>query len=262
MNSQSTRSFGSARSCALALLLSGASPFLMGASKVEEHPPQISYEATRMEADVKTHELRFTDVTIFYGKMTVRADRALATAGDFKDSRWTFDGNVRINAVPRGNLRSDQAVVEFQDNQLKRATATGNPAEFDQTRDDSNNIIARGHAKQIVYEVGSGTVSLSNDAWVNDGRDDIRASVITYDLRGEHVEALTSPGTERVHVTIAPGEGPRGDAGGTNKNRSDGGKPQGSAPQTFAPQPATPQASGPQLASALPAPPQSSVVPR
>ncbi len=246
----------------MALLLSSALPFLLGASKTEEHAPQISYDASHVEADVKTHELRLDNVTIYYGKMTVRADRALATAGDFKDSRWTFDGNVRIDAVPRGNLRSDQAVVEFEDNQLKRATATGNPAEFDQTRDDSNNIIARGHAKQIVYEVGSGTVSLSNDAWVNDGRDDIRASVITYDLRGEHVEASTSPGTDRVHVTIAPGEGPRGDAGGANKNRSDTGKPQGPPPQTSAPQPATPQASGPQLSSARPAPPQSSVASR
>jgi hypothetical protein len=61
--------------------------------------------------------------------MIVKADRARATAGDFKNSRWTFDGNVRINSEAQGTtLRSDEAVVEFQDNQLFRATATGSPA--------------------------------------------------------------------------------------------------------------------------------------
>ncbi len=38
---------------------------------------------------------------------------------------------MRINADPRGNLRSDEAVVEFRDNQLVKATATGKPAEFE-----------------------------------------------------------------------------------------------------------------------------------
>src|SRR4051794_5563232 len=138
-------------------------------AKTQERPPEITYDASSMDADVKTHEMRLKDVTITYGKMTVRADRAQATAGDFKNSRWTFDGNVRINADPRGNLRSDQAVVEFEDNQLKRATATGNPAEFDQKRDESN-VLARGHANEIVYEVGAGTIRLSDDAWVSYGK--------------------------------------------------------------------------------------------
>jgi lipopolysaccharide transport protein LptA len=233
-----TRRFSLVRTFGAALVFLGAAPFLTAASTTEELPPEISYDAASMDADVKTHVMHLKDVTITYGKMKVRADRALATAGDFKNSRWTFDGNVRINAVPRGNLRSDEAVVEFEDNQLKRATATGNPAEFDQTREDSN-VIARGHADEIVYEVGAGTVRLSNDAWVTDGRNDIRGPVIVYSLREEHVEATTSPGTERVHVTIAPNEGPKGDGGGTNKPKSmqpDSGKAQPS--QAPAPLPA------------------------
>jgi lipopolysaccharide transport protein LptA len=202
MNLSPTRRFASpwplqARAIAVALAFLACAPFLAAATRTEERPPEISYDAASMDADVKTHVIHLKDVTITYGKMTVRADRALATAGDFKDSRWTFDGNVRINAEPRGNLRSDEAVVEFEDNQLKRATATGNPAEFDQKREDSN-IIARGHADQIIYEVGAGTVRLSNDAWVTDGRNDIRGPVIVYSLREEHVEATTSPDTNTL----------------------------------------------------------------
>ena len=129
-----------------------------------------------MDTDFKTQVMHLKDVTITYGKMTVKADRALATSGDFKNSRWTFDGNVRINADPRGNLRSDEAVVEFEDNQLKRATATGNPAEFDQKRADSD-VIARGHAdtdRLRSRRRNRRRSRLSNDAWITDGRNDIR----------------------------------------------------------------------------------------
>ena len=234
---------GSARVLAAAVvLLAGFHVPVPATAKTQERPPEITYDAASMEADYKTHMMRLKDVTITYGKMTVRADRALATASDFKNSRWTFAGNVRINAEQSGNLRSDQAIVEFEDNQLKRATATGNPAEFDQKREDSN-VIARGHANQIVYEVGPGTVRLSDDAWVTDGHSgDIRGPVIVYNLREEHVEATTSPGTDRVHVTIIPNEGPKVDGAGSNKPKPtpppDPAKPQASAPpQDPAPNP-------------------------
>ena len=216
----------------------------------EAHPPVVTYDARTMDADIKTHVMHLTDVTITYGKMTVRADRAFATAGDFKNSRWTFDGNVRINAEPRGNLRSDEAVVEFEDNQLKRATATGTPAEFDQKREDSN-LTTHGHANEIVYEVGAGTVRLSNDAWVSDGKNDMTGPVIVYSLREEHVEASTSTGTERIHVTLSPNESPKFDSkpdskpDGTNKPKPTAGDGAAADPAPNATGPATPPASPP-----------------
>lgn len=258
MNLFSTRHRALLKASATALAFLGVVPGLsVPAARTEESaPPPISYDASSMDADVKTHVMHLKDVTITYGKMTVKADRALATAGDFKNSRWTFDGNVRINADRNGNLRSDEAVVEFEDNQLKRATATGNPAEFDQKRADSN-VVARGHADQIVYEVGAGTVKLSNDAWITDGRNDTSAPVITYDLREEHVVATA--GTDKpVHVTIAPNEAPKVDGAGTNKPKptaaapaappADGGVVVSPAPtaQSPTPLPPTSQAASPQ----------------
>ncbi len=231
---------GMARAAVAALaFLSAAAP--AANAKTQEPPPAITYDAASMEVDYKTHMMRGKDVTITYGKMTVRADRALATASDFKNSRWTFNGNVRINAEPRGNLRSDEAVVEFQDNELKRATATGNPAEFDQKREDSN-AVTHGRADQIVYDVGPGTVRLSSErhpedrAWVSDGRSDIRSPVIVYNLREERVEATTSSGSSgsdtRVHVTIDPNEGPKMDGGSNRPKAPDPGKSQSTPPQT------------------------------
>lgn len=245
---------GMARAAVAALaFLSAAAP--AANAKTQEPPPAITYDAASMEVDYKTHMMRGKDVTITYGKMTVRADRALATASDFKNSRWTFNGNVRINAEPRGNLRSDEAVVEFQDNELKRATATGNPAEFDQKREDSN-AVTHGRADQIVYDVGPGTVRLSSErhpedrAWVSDGRSDIRSPVIVYNLREERVEATTSSGSSgsdtRVHVTIDPNEAPKMDGGGSNKPKApDPGKSQSTPPQTSTSPSTAPPSSAP-----------------
>ena len=158
-----------------------------------EVPGKISYEALTNNTDFKTHQMHLTEVTITFGNMTVKADRALATRSDFKDSRWTFDGNVRINNVmAHGNLRADEVIVEFKDNQLKRATATGSAAEFEQKRSDSDAVI-RGHADEIVYEEDPGTIRLSN-AYVNDGEGVIQAPLLVYSVRKEPVGATTSGG--------------------------------------------------------------------
>ena len=141
----------------------------------------VTFEATRTDLDPKTGVAHFEHITFNYGNMTVKADRGLATKVNFKNSRWMFDGNVRINAEAQGTLRSDKAVVEFKDNQLKRATATGSPAEFEQKRSDSD-VVAGGHADEIVYEVDPGTIRLTN-AYINDGKNDIQGPLIVYSLR-------------------------------------------------------------------------------
>jgi lipopolysaccharide transport protein LptA len=150
-------------------------------ARIRSDTPEITYDAASMAMDNETHVMHLKDVTITFGNISVKADRALATAGDFKDTRWMFDGNVRINANAQGNLHSDKAVVEFQDNQLKRATVTGSPAEFDHKRRDSG-VVTRGHADEIVYEAGPGTVRLSN-AYITDGKNELNGPLIVYSVR-------------------------------------------------------------------------------
>jgi lipopolysaccharide transport protein LptA len=152
-------------------------------AQVQSKMREITTDASSEDFDPLTHVTHFKDVTITQGNITVKADRAVATGGDFKGSRWTFDGNVRINAEAQGTLRSDEAVLEFQHNHLKRATATGSPAEFDQLRSDSN-VVTHGHADEIVYEVDPGTVRLSN-AYITDGKNEIQGPLIVYSLRRE-----------------------------------------------------------------------------
>src|SRR5579862_6785977 len=131
---------------------------------------QISLDAASSEVNYKTGTVDFIGspsrpVVLSQGNTRVRADRAnttclkqgTAAVAQCANSRWTFQGNVEIDAPPRGNLRSDQAIVEVRDNRIARATVIGNPAEFEQQRADAMGV-TRGHADQIVYDVSEGTV--------------------------------------------------------------------------------------------------------
>src|SRR5215472_525006 len=183
----------------------------------------ITVDAASSEVDYRTNTVVFSQVVISQGAMRVQADHAHASGLNFANSRWTFDGHVRIDAAPSGSLRSDQAVVEFRDNRILRATANGKPAEFEQPRGDSQQM-ARGHADEIVYDVSEGTVRLSNDAWLSDGVNQISGPLLVYNIRAQRVQAATQPGSDqRVHITITPQSAPSPPPSG--KPHNEPGKP-------------------------------------
>jgi lipopolysaccharide transport protein LptA len=174
--------------------------------------PTVSKDARKLPVDVfmshveyKGDSVELKDVIVTQGETKVQADRAHATGlDDFDNSRWTFDGNVRINGEQHGSLRSDQAVVEFRNNRILKATATGNPAEFAQKHADTD-LTARGRAKEIVYDLNNGIVRLSNDAWVSDGGKEISAPELVYNIREHQLQAATQPGSDaRVHLHFDP----------------------------------------------------------
>lgn len=163
---------------------------------------KIDLDAKSQQLDYKTHTLVFRDIIVSQGATRVRADYARATGLNFTNSRWTFQGNVQIDAPPRGSLRSDQATVEFRDNQIAGATITGNPAQFEQQRADLG--MEQGHADQIVYDVSRGTVLLTKDAWISNGHDEMSAPSISYSIREQKVLATSGGASQRVHITITP----------------------------------------------------------
>ena len=168
------------------------------------HQLPITVDAASSEVDYRTNTVVFSEVKISQGAMTVQADHAHASGLNFANSRWTFEGHVRIDAAPSGSLRADQAVVEFRDNRIVRATASGKPAEFEQPRADSQQM-ARGHADEIVYDVTEGTVRLTDNAWLTDGTNEISGPLLVYNIRAQRVQAATQSGTDqRVHIVIQP----------------------------------------------------------
>jgi lipopolysaccharide transport protein LptA len=188
------------------------------AASLSKPQAQITVDASSSELNAKTGKVELIgNVVVAEGSTRVRADRADTTclaqgsspSTQCANSRWTFSGNVRIDAPPRGSLQSDEAIVEVRNNRIARATIIGNPAVFEQQRGDALGM-TRGHANQIVYDVGEGTVSLSKDAWLSlsGGSNDITSQQIVYDIRSEKVQA-TSPGTQGVHITLIPQSLPR-----------------------------------------------------
>jgi lipopolysaccharide transport protein LptA len=176
----------------------------IAASAQERRQLPISLDAASSDVDYRSNRVRFKDVTITQGDTTVRAERAEATGLDFADSRWVFEGSVRIRVPEQGELRSESAVVEFKANRIERATIKGSPAEFEQQRVGSD-LMARGRAGAIEYQVEDGTVRLTEEAWLTDGRNEITGPLLVYNIRAQRVQAATGPGDkQRVRITINP----------------------------------------------------------
>lgn len=191
-----------------------------GGPPAQQTPPsipqqKISVDAASQELDYKTNTMVFRNIVVSQGATRVRADHARATGLNFQNSRWTFQGNVQIDAPPRGSLRSDQATVEFRDDRIAGATIIGNPAQFEQQRADDLGT-EKGHADQIVYDVSQGTVLLTNDAWISDGRSEMSAPSISYSIREQKVLASSSGTSQGVHITITPQAPPK--PGPPNRN--------------------------------------------
>lgn len=191
---------------ALAALLSTAA-FVAQAANPREALP-ISVEAQSSDFDYKNGVLLFSRVVITQGDARVEADHATATGLNFESSHWRLEGNVRINAEG-GSLASDLATVSFENNEISVAQVVGTPATFAQERADRN---AEGHANQIDYDLASGRVRLSGDAWLSDGNNEITGSTLVYSLREERVVAdADEQGGRPVRITINPKAPPSGE---------------------------------------------------
>ncbi len=179
-------------------LASGAGPRLPMLSR-----QPIAINAASVEVDYKTQTATYRQVVIAQGNVVVRADRARTTVGQTRQrSEWTLEGNVRIQAPPRGSLDADTATVDVQDSRIIRATVSGKPAEF--TQQSAAGRLTQGHADRIVYDVSQGTVQLRQDAWLSDGRNEISGPLLTYDVLKDRIEASAPGSGERVHLTITP----------------------------------------------------------
>lgn len=192
------------KSAQCAVLLCGLAVSAAAAVDEDQRTQAIRLDAASTDVDYRTNKVLFRDIVISQGDITVEADRAEATGLDFENSRWTFTGNVQIQAEERGSLRSERATVEFRDNQMATASITGSPAVFEQRRADSDQM-ARGRAGTIEYRVSEGTVRLSDSAWLTDGRNEISGPLLVYNIREQRVQAATQAGEkERVRITILP----------------------------------------------------------
>jgi lipopolysaccharide transport protein LptA len=196
------------------LVINAASAATHIAAISKNSVPAPSKQARQLPIDVTSSNIvrngdvaSFRDIVITQGETRVQADRAHVTGlDDFNNSHWTFEGNVRITGEQHGSLKSDSAIVEFKNKEIAKATATGNPAEFQQKRSDVDEIV-KGHAKEIVYDFSDGTVRLSEEAWVWDGHNELKAHELVYNIREQRAQATADQNGGQVHLTIDPNGG-------------------------------------------------------
>ncbi len=168
----------------------------------QSHLP-INVDAESSDFDYAKNSLLFRKVRVSQGTTIVEAEEATATGLNFENSRWVFRGNVKIS-VDSGFLSSDEAAVNFADNQIARAEISGSPAQFEQKLENSEDV-AHGRAGSIEYDFATETIRMLQDAYLTDGHNDIRGQTLVYSIRDQRVLANASDqGDERVRITINP----------------------------------------------------------
>ena len=190
-----------------------------GVASLEKCQGKIELESKELRTNFKTNVTEMPNVVITGCDARIQARSASATKVDFVDSKWTFEGDVRIHIdqPQQGSLKSDRAVVDFRNNQIQSLTITGSPAEFEQKRGESNGT-ARGRAGRIVYDFSTGTVTLSDNAWISDGGGkEINSAQLVYDINKQAVlgTSKSGDGGERVKITINP-QATKQNGGGSN----------------------------------------------
>ena len=161
----------------------------------------IDLDAAFSELDRRNNRLIFRQLNIRQGAMAIKADEATADPADFEDSVWVFTGNVSVvNAGTTTNC--DRAELTFRGNQLRKAVLTGKPARFSQAG-TANEPPTVGRGELLEYDLDAGTIRMSTNAFLSDGKSEISGNRIAYDLRREVVTAGGNEGGQ-VRMRITP----------------------------------------------------------
>jgi lipopolysaccharide export system protein LptA len=122
----------------------------------------------------------------------------------------TFSGNVKLSQGTM-EINGDQIVVIQDKRGFRHGTVTGNPAEFHQNQEGSENYVA-GQGERIEYDSESGIMDIYGEAHVQRGQDDMHGDHITYNSRTGVFQAsggnqVSAHGRRhRVRVVIQPHE--------------------------------------------------------
>jgi lipopolysaccharide transport protein LptA len=111
--------------------------------------------------------------------------------------------------MDQGLLTSDEAQITFVNKSLIRAVVNGKPAAFEEPVAKTGKV-AQGRAETIDYDVATGVVHLSRNAWLSDGQREILGESLKYNVLAQTIVAEASEqGSQRVHIIITPPPNPK-----------------------------------------------------
>jgi lipopolysaccharide transport protein LptA len=183
----------------------------------------LCYTASSLQADrnhMVLQDIHIVDTT--RGITRITADQAEANGQDLGNSEWVLTGHVQVD-MPQGKLSADRATVEFVNKRIASMSAQGAPAQFEHSAagatgvagdagDRSHGAIenARGHAREIDYDMERELLKLNGDSWLSDGCNEINSQSIVYDIANQKVRADAAPGGDtQVHGTLHARTGPQ-----------------------------------------------------
>jgi lipopolysaccharide transport protein LptA len=185
----------------------------------------LCYTASSLEAErnrMVLHDINIVDTT--RGITRIRADLAEANGQDLGNSEWVLTGHVQV-FMPQGKLSADKATVQFVNKRIASMNAQGAPAEFEHGVDTAGQTgplgdagkaghgaieSARGHAREIDYDMEHDLLKLNGDSWLSDGCNEINSQSIVYDIANQKVRADAAPGGDaQVHGTLHARSGPQ-----------------------------------------------------
>ncbi|MEM9058256.1 MAG: LptA/OstA family protein [Pseudomonadota bacterium] len=218
----------------------------LGSAAAQLGDQVVKVDAGSWEYDRKNGEVSFEAIRVTQGDLGIDADQARSSSLDFADSTWHFSGDVRIRGTgadiraTRASLRfrnnvlatativgapaifrragvqqtrvnASRAELEFRDNALVNAVLTGAPATFEGVALEGEEPTF-GEALTMAYDFVNGIVTLTDEARLTDGTNQISGGSIRYDTLQQRVIAGSDGGDgERVQITITPPPEQQGD---------------------------------------------------
>lgn len=176
------------------------------AAQAPQVGPGFIWSADVLNSDFRSDTLDLSgNVRVQQGPMSIQAQAA--TARDFRshNSRWTFQDAVHIRTAA-ADLQSDIASAVIVNGEIASARVQGSPALFEQRGGQADSQV-RGRAGTIEYDFAAGIVTLTNQVWFSNGKDEFRGDVVIYNVRDERVQI--NPGgssSGRVRGIIRPRE--------------------------------------------------------
>jgi len=168
----------------------------------------LCYTASSLSAErnrMVMQNINIVDTT--RGITRIKADLAEASGQDLGNSEWVLTGHVQV-VMPQGRLSADRATVQFVNKRIASMSAQGTPAEFEHSAAPAEN--ARGHAREIDYDLEHELLKLNGDSWLSDGCNEINSQSIVYDIVNQKVRADAAPGGDtQVHGTLHARSGPQ-----------------------------------------------------
>ena len=188
--------------CTLLLVALGANA---GAAELVRPGDTFNWDADVVTSDFRNDTLEISgNVIVKQGPMSIQAGAAKANDVRSENSRWTFQNAVHI-LTSEAELQSDSASAAIVGGQMSRARAQGSPAQFEQ-RGGRNDRQVRGRAGVIDYDFVAGVVTLTDNVWFSNGKDEFRGDVVIYNVRDERLQ-INPGGQGRVRGIIRPKQG-------------------------------------------------------